>query len=203
MGLLGIHVLTIAIGGLVALIMGIAGLVSLSRRKGRLVGHGWAITGLCTAPLPTLVGGLMVLVTGLSLFAVQSVTVQQSPSPSPVATYGPPIQASPYPSGPAMPASFPMPIPMSQAPTLSGPCETCPQPARTLPSTTFNPYQDGSSGYEPAKLTPPKAPASQGSYGPAEPTSLPPPLPAPTLPASPPPALPAPASSADQPPMLR
>lgn len=202
MSLLGLHVLTVAVGGLVALIMGIAGLVSLSRRKGRLVGHGWAITGLCTAPLPTLVGGLLVLVTGLSLFAVQSVTVQQSLVPPPTYSY-PENQASPYPSGPAMPASFPMSQPRSQAPTLSVPCEACPQPGRMVPATTFNPYQGGQSGYEPAKLSLPPAPASQGSYGPSEPTSLQPALPATTLPVPPPTAPPAPASSADQPPMLR
>ena len=199
--LLGIHVLTVAVGGLVALIMGIAGLVSLSRRKGRLVGHGWAITGLCTAPLPTLVGGLLVLVTGFSLFAVQSVTVQQSLVPPPTYSY-PAIQASPYPSGPARPASFPMPLPGSQAPTLSVPCEACPQPARSVPAT-FNPYQDGPSGYEPAKLSLPPAPPSPGFYGPSEPTSPQPAPPATTLPVPPPTAPPAPASSADQPPMLR
>lgn len=57
--LLIIHVLTVAVGGLVAIVMGITGLVRLARRKGRMVGHGWAITALCTAPLPTLVGGLL------------------------------------------------------------------------------------------------------------------------------------------------
>jgi thiol-disulfide isomerase/thioredoxin len=156
MGLLGIHVLTVAIGGLVALIMGIAGLVSLSRRKGRLVGHGWAITGLCTAPLPTLVGGLMVLVTAFSLLAVQSVTVESAPSPrgvvnsssspsycaSPAATCGPAYIASPAACMPAAaipPPNFPssMPMPMSAAPSFGAPAEAYPPLTRAAP-----PYSD-------------------------------------------------------------
>jgi hypothetical protein len=126
MGLLSIHVLVVAVGGLVAIIMGIAGLVSLSRRKGRLSGHGWAITGLCTAPLPTFVGGLLVLVTSLSLFAVQSVTVEGAPgvatasasfpiSPVPPATYCEPCTSSPYGPAPAMPANSPLPLRLGTA----------------------------------------------------------------------------------------
>ena len=135
-GLLGMHVLTVAIGGLVALFLGIAGLVSLSRRKGRLVGHGWAITGLCTAPLPTLVGGLLVLVTGLSLFAVQTGAVDFS-APNNVVpsttSYGPipptesyaPNLATPYAPVPMMKASTP--LPLSAAPSYCPPGEaTCP-----------------------------------------------------------------------------
>jgi len=142
--LLAIHVLVVALGGLVALAMGIAGLVSLARRKGRLVGHGWAITGLCTAPLPTLVGGLLVLVTAVSLFAVQSVTV-----PSPVITasgYSEPstnYQSCTSDPGVAAPAEWtpnnPLPLPVSAAPTRYGSTQECPVcPPAAYP--TFNSY---------------------------------------------------------------
>ena len=156
--LLGIHVLAVAVGGLVALVMGIAGLVSLARRKGHLVGHGWAITGLCTAPLPTLVGGLMVLVTGLSLVAVRAISVETSPPPqvvsmstyypSPAATCGPAL-ATPSASAPTMPASFSMPLPMSAAPTFCVPDDECPQ---LCPTSRSEPSQAGFQ--TPAELPP-------------------------------------------------
>lgn len=143
-GLLSIHVLAVAIGGLVAGIMGIAGLVSLARRKGRLVGHGWAITGLCTAPLPTFVGGLLVLVTGFSLFSVQAFTADSAPR-SPVMATGM-VPANYCPSEPGVleaaaatsyaPAPSPpsnMPLRVSAAPTFCFPAndgpQCCPAPA--------------------------------------------------------------------------
>lgn len=179
--LLSIHVLVVAVGGLVALVMGIAGLVSLSRRKGLLVGHGWAITGLCAAPLPTLVGGLLVLVTSLSLVAVQSVSVEPSSSPPQVvlsSSYSPSPAASSgssagayCPSIPAMPASFSVPLPLSAAPTFCAPPDQgpqlCPAPG-SEPSTA---------GYQPAELTStryPIAPAGPGSLPAPQPPALPP-----------------------------
>jgi hypothetical protein len=82
--LLGIHVLAVAIGGMVSLAMGTAGLISLARNKGKLKGHGWAITGLCTAPLPSFVGGLLVLVACVSLVAAQEITVEGMSSSPPI-----------------------------------------------------------------------------------------------------------------------
>ncbi|MFN0021223.1 MAG: hypothetical protein ACKVP0_23490 [Pirellulaceae bacterium] len=185
-GLLSIHVLTVAIGGLVALIVGIAGLISLSRRKGRLVGHGWAITGLCTAPLPTLVGGLMVLVTGLSLFAVQTGAVDFSapnnvvPSTtsyaSPAANCAPassmpePISAT-YSSGaaacapaPSMPApNFPMPLSVSAAPSFCPSGEVCSPSVRAAHSDD----EWGLPNAQPTRVAPVAPAASAGSYGPA------------------------------------
>ncbi len=134
--LLSIHMLAVAIGGLVALVMGIAGLVSLARRKGRLVGHGWAITGLCTAPLPTFVGGLMVLVTALSLFAVQTVELSSTAPPQLANWSGPPpgtptscepTLGSPYAPAPSYPPSLPSPLPLSAAPTYYPPGSQSPQ----------------------------------------------------------------------------
>jgi hypothetical protein len=144
--LLGIHVLTVAIGGLAALSLGIAGLIRLARRKGQLVGHGWAITGLCTAPLPTLIGGLLVLVTSLSLVAVQTVSVEPAKAPpqvafSPANTPIPPTSYGSsagiyYPAIPTMPpANNPLSLPVSAAPTFCAPGNDCPQ---SLPPSTRN-----------------------------------------------------------------
>jgi len=60
-GLLGVHSVAVSIGGLAAVGLGIAALVSLRRHKENLVGHGWAIAGLCTGPLPMLLGFAAVL----------------------------------------------------------------------------------------------------------------------------------------------
>jgi thiol-disulfide isomerase/thioredoxin len=142
--LLSIHVLAVAVGGLVALIMGISGLVSLARRKGQMVGHGWAITGLCTAPLPTLIGGLMVLVTGLSLFAVQSISVQSGTPvnvvsssstyyPAPPATCGPSTGSFCAPAS-EMPASISLPLPVKAAPACAAPIYSAPVPTFCAPA---------------------------------------------------------------------
>jgi hypothetical protein len=66
-GFLGAHTLALAVGGGLAVAFGIAALVQLRRRSRNLVGYGWAITGLCTGPVPMLVGGLVVLVAGLQM----------------------------------------------------------------------------------------------------------------------------------------
>jgi len=69
--LMGTHAVTVAIGGIAAVALGIAALVSLNRRREQLVGHGWAIAGLCTGPLPMLMGGAAVLVLGLQVGVAQ------------------------------------------------------------------------------------------------------------------------------------
>ena len=162
--LLSIHVLVVAVGGLVALVMGIAGLISLSRRKGRLVGHGWAITGLCTAPLPAAMGGLMVLVTSFSLLAVQSVTVETSRNSPPVT-----VSTSSY--NPAPPTPSHLPLPLSAAPNLCAPGDQCPQlcpaPVAELSTSSFQ---------APATLQSVPAPTLPGAPpAPAAPSNPPPP----------------------------
>jgi hypothetical protein len=77
-GLLGAHVLAVAICGFVAVGLGVIALFSLRRHKGLLDGHGWAITGLCTGPVPMLVGGLAILVVGLQLGLGEFVTTSFS-----------------------------------------------------------------------------------------------------------------------------
>lgn len=58
--LISANVLVVALGGAAAVVMGIVALVRLNRRQGRS-GHGWAVTALCTGPLPALAGGLATL----------------------------------------------------------------------------------------------------------------------------------------------
>jgi hypothetical protein len=60
--LLGLNFFLVALGGAAAVVMGITALIRLARRRTSQRGHGWAITGLCTGPLPMLVGGLAMIV---------------------------------------------------------------------------------------------------------------------------------------------
>jgi hypothetical protein len=76
-GLLGANILAVAMGGTAAVALGIAALVRLSRRHSTQVGHGWAITGLCTGPMPMLVGGLATLTVVLPMLIAS--TVELSP----------------------------------------------------------------------------------------------------------------------------
>jgi hypothetical protein len=76
--LLSGNVIVVALGGAAAVIMGITALVRLGRRQGQ-VGHGWAITGLCTGPLPALVGGLAMIVFVVPMMA-ELASVGDSPS---------------------------------------------------------------------------------------------------------------------------
>jgi hypothetical protein len=180
--LLSIHVLAVAVGGLVALVMGISGLVSLARRKGQMVGHGWAITGLCTAPLPMVIGGMMVLVTGLSLFAVQSISVQSgtpvnvvssssSYYPSP-ATCGPPVAAN---CAPASATPSGLPVPLCAAPTFCAPGNDCPP---SLPPSTRELAPTGYAAPDEFQ----KVPAQPAPRRPGAPTAqLPQAAPAPTI----------------------
>ena len=87
--LLGDYVVAVTIGGLLAVVLGVTALVILNRREGRLLGHGWAITGLCTGPLPMFVGGLVALVLGAEFLETTSVTQVYTTStvPPPGPTY--------------------------------------------------------------------------------------------------------------------
>jgi hypothetical protein len=68
-GFLGTHLLTVAVGGLAAVALGTAALIRLGRRKEGLVGHGWAIAGLCTGPIALFVGGSVLAVGGVQMLA--------------------------------------------------------------------------------------------------------------------------------------
>ncbi|MGV3605747.1 MAG: hypothetical protein ACO1RA_05005 [Planctomycetaceae bacterium] len=55
-------VLLLAFGGFAAVVMGIVSLVKISRSQKKLVGTGWAITGLCTGPMPMFAGAFGMLI---------------------------------------------------------------------------------------------------------------------------------------------
>lgn len=137
--LIGGNVAAVALGGLLAVAMGIAALVALGRSGGRLIGHGWAITGLCTGPLPMFVGGLVALVLGAQLYGTVSVTPAYSVSAVP-------------PAGPVTysgSTSYPPPQ-VVPAPTYSSSPE--PTPAGALqPPTSFDP---NAAGYAPGTPAP-------------------------------------------------
>ncbi len=108
-GLLGTHAVALAMGGMAAIGLSLAALVNLHRRKEQLVGHGWAIAGLCAGSVPMIMGFAAVLFVGLEmgladLFMTTQVSVASHSSPStdsdsadderPVRVYGEPIEGS-------------------------------------------------------------------------------------------------------------
>lgn len=102
------HVAAVALGGTMAVVLGISGLVSLSRRAGSLVGHGWAITGLCTGPLPMIVGGLLGLIVGFEIVSVEPVYSVTVDAPTPYVATAPQAVSAPMPS-----------MPLASPPTVS------------------------------------------------------------------------------------
>ena len=82
-GLLGAEALAVTVGGIAAVGLGIAALVSIGRQRGRLVGRGWAVAGLCTGAMPMLLGSVAVLMTVLQFGMSQFVSITEAP---PVAT---------------------------------------------------------------------------------------------------------------------
>lgn len=74
------NIVLVAVGGTLAVLLGLTALVRLSRRRSNQRGHGWAITGLCTGPLPMLAGGLAMLTFGLPLMGELTGFVQATPA---------------------------------------------------------------------------------------------------------------------------
>ncbi|HVX12575.1 MAG TPA: hypothetical protein VHC22_15445 [Pirellulales bacterium] len=118
---LGTHLSSLALGGLLSVVLGVVALVVINRRDGQLVGHGWAITGLCTAPMPMLIGGLAMLVLGSELLGSQVVTVEATTStvPPPTLSYPVPVEAAQ-----GMPVAAP--APPCVAPQGYSPYAACP-----------------------------------------------------------------------------
>lgn len=114
---LGGHIGAVLFSGLLAVALGIAGLVVLNRHNDRLVGHGWAITGLCTGPLPLFAGGLVALLLAAQLKT--AVTVTPAYAVAPTAIPPGPIATNPY-GDPALAPPGAMPSPMMPAPAGSG-----------------------------------------------------------------------------------
>ncbi|MGH7139632.1 MAG: hypothetical protein ACREHD_28160 [Pirellulales bacterium] len=178
--LIGGHVTALAMGGLLAVALGIAALVVLNRHGGRLVGHGWAVTGLCTGPLPVFVGGLVALLMGVQLLAERSSTIgytaaapvysQASGYPAPPTATPPNAGMNPYagtvPPGPVA-ASY------GDAPSsLSG---FAPPAPTTSPPQAFDPNDMLGAGYEPqvSSPEPPSSPAIPSVAPPTPSTSSP------------------------------
>ncbi|MGE5191740.1 MAG: hypothetical protein ACM3U2_04515 [Deltaproteobacteria bacterium] len=130
--LLGIHLGVVTLGGLAAVGLGIAALVSLKRRRGALAGHGWALAGLCTGPLPMLGGAATGLILGMEMLGASTTCVQTSysddrpteacysiperTSPPTAASPLPPFVAGPVASVPMEPRAFAAPEPAVHAP---------------------------------------------------------------------------------------
>jgi hypothetical protein len=177
--ILGAHVFAITIGGLAAVGLGLAALVSLKRRKEQLAGHAWAITGLCTGPLPLLVGCVTVLYVGIELGAVEYFTSGQSvagdavsPTASdpqdgngPVAMSVPPSPQ--YPNSPSPIQSVGHVVPTSAYPTLDmANGQFIPEDARPSTSTRLE-HAPGEPRHQPE---PPSGPRPEA---PAEPVDMP------------------------------
>jgi hypothetical protein len=183
--LLGGNVMALALGGLSAVAMGIAALVVLNRHEGRLVGHGWAVTGLCTGPLPMLVGVLVALVLGAELHTTVSVTPAYTtntvPPPGPLSmnpgVYPYQQQGAPVPN---YSAPSPTPVGATQSPQGFDPYGAPPTympgtPASPPPYVDSVPSLSGTPQAEPAvpsvpetrtEITPPTAPAPSTSSPP-------------------------------------
>lgn len=117
---LSTHIATVTLGGTLAVALGIAGLVVLNRRAGTLAGHGWAVTGLCTGPLPMFIGGLIALAVGVQLFGSRSVRVAEVSGVPVYATSTSYPTASPYEAPPAAVSPGPtMSVTLANTPTLA------------------------------------------------------------------------------------
>jgi hypothetical protein len=78
--LLGIHIGMVTLGGLAAVALAIVALFGMSRRRGVLAGHGWAIAGLCTGPLPILGGAAAGLILGMEFVGTPFLTTEMTVS---------------------------------------------------------------------------------------------------------------------------
>lgn len=147
-GLMGSHLVSVVGFALAAVVLGIVALVKLNRNREALAGHGWAITGLCTAAVPLLLGGLSTLfiVAQLGMFqtaAVQSVYVSAADLPTPM----PPPLANPN-------AEFV--IPTATLPTPAGAYPDAVAPA------TYHPAPSNFQLVESVKAAPAEAPSDPG-----------------------------------------
>lgn len=175
-------VLLLAFGGLAAVMMGIVSLVKISRSQKKLVGTGWAITGLCTGPMPMFAGAFGMLIF-LPLVAEVSgdfwgMSVSHESSPTAVvSTVGDcstgacasPVAVSPSTLAlpPALPSASSAAYPPACLPPSSTPAPTAvfiapatadgPVPLLTVPVGSESKVVPG----EPATIAPePKAPAA-------------------------------------------
>lgn len=144
---LGTHVTGLALGGLLAVVLGVAALIVLNRRDARLIGHGWAITGLCTGPLPMLIGGLIVLVASSQFMTAAPGIVMSPVSASSTSCYPTTVPAPGFPT-PVEESQFASGSPYSVAPA---PAYTwTPEPENSPASKAPPPYDSPTSAPSPA-----------------------------------------------------
>ncbi|HQU44114.1 MAG TPA: hypothetical protein PK867_14940 [Pirellulales bacterium] len=183
--LLGAHLATLVICGTLAVALGIAGLVVLNRRAGQLAGHGWAITGLCTGPLPMLAGGLIALAAGMPILTTRSVQVTQ------VTEQNPPMNGYGYSS----------PVPVCPQPM---PMDSVPQRAPMAPPFPVGSAYPGAPSVSPASTSPASSPPSGSAVPEAYPSAdCPADGAVPVIPAQPVAPMPAEVPVASQPPTVR
>jgi hypothetical protein len=169
-GLLALSILAVACSGAAAVMMGITALVRLGRRRGG-VGHGWAITGLCTGPMPALVGmlGMLTFVLPLTMELMDSASVDSSQ----------PAYVSDVPQG--LPATAASP----GTPTVGWPGQQMPSAAPAVETAALpqSPYGAAPLVAPTGYTTGPATPASEPTVSPGPPPAsgaLPPsPYPAP------------------------
>jgi hypothetical protein len=158
-GVLGTQVGLMTFAGLLAVVLGLIALIQLSRSQELRRGHAWAITGLCTGPLPLLIGGLLSAVVGAELFASSATVVcvpetsftpagsvppyaansyaispSAAPAGAPEASYSQPL--SPSAAAPALPVALPAAVETSSGASFLPPAPAETKPAASLEATT-------------------------------------------------------------------
>lgn len=139
-------VLSIAGLGLSAVVFGIVSLVKVARSQGKMTGRGWAITGICTGPMPMLAGaaGTLMFVLPIGLEMLQATATVPPTNVSyavPVAGDGQYYASN---NAYAVPALTPGTIaPAACYPVTNSPerCPTCPLLPASAPAPASNsPY---------------------------------------------------------------
>lgn len=185
--LLGLNVLIVGGGGGIALVMGIAALLRLSRSRSRKTGYGWAITGLCTAPVPALAGLLVLLSVAIPL-AMEVADSDGGSPPVYTASAPPPVSPPIYPSGPVEAYSAAPYLPPPSGASVATPPYGANAPTPWIAPPPLPPTS-------PSTLPPSPTPSESPTSQPAAPSGSPPNLPAApseTPPGETPPAGPAP-----------
>jgi hypothetical protein len=115
-----------------AIAAGVIALWRLRRQQTEIVGRGWAITGLCTGPIPLGITGLITLFIGLQFLGEMGVSGLG-------ATYAPPAASVPVAGGPVEPvpaASLPLQAYAAPTePTSSIPLALEPSPGTLVPTS--------------------------------------------------------------------
>jgi hypothetical protein len=147
-GVFGLFSVLVAGGGALAVCLGVASIIRLSRRGQTATGTGWAITGLCTGALPMLLGGVATLALGATVFPSESIEVTWNAAPSSPPQNQEAAPLSDAQNSSAMLPSAPVPY-VSPAPVTMP--EPLPPPALPTPNVEAKP-QLSTSEEAPAEL---------------------------------------------------